>query len=183
MSKKDENIEIPVVLGTAREGRESEKIARHVCSALANQRGVSTRLVDVRDFVMTRTIPGWEEHAETRAWKDIANHADGFIFVFPEYNRGYPGEFKMLLDSAYDEYDMKPAGIVSVSNGSYGGAAGAEAIKQVLSELGMVALRKEVRVQSVESVDMTVYRERIEALFELVLRYARVLKKAREEES
>jgi len=49
--------------------------------------------------------------------------SDALIIISPEYNHGYPGELKMLLDLAPRKlYEGKYVGLVGVSSGSLGGA-------------------------------------------------------------
>jgi len=43
---------IPVILGTARQGRESENVARFVFEQTRNRAGVETELIDVRTLPM-----------------------------------------------------------------------------------------------------------------------------------
>jgi hypothetical protein len=72
--------------------------------------------------------------AEARDWANRVDNADGFIFITPEYNHGYPAPLKNAIDHLYREWGHKPAAIVS-----YGGLAGgyraAEQLRQVLVEL------------------------------------------------
>ncbi len=141
---------IPVVLGTARINRSSEMIARAVHDVVSQQRDVTTELVDVRDHVhQAATIPPWGDGgADTTptAWKAIAEKAHAFMLVVPEYNHGYPGELKLLLDSLWDDYTNKPVGLVGVSSGSLGGARVVDHIKPVLIELKMVPIRDAVHI-------------------------------------
>ena len=46
---------IPIVLGTAREGRESEKVARFVFGEISKNESLITQFVDVRDFLFGKT--------------------------------------------------------------------------------------------------------------------------------
>lgn len=116
------SVSIPVILGTGREGRESEKVARFVHSRLLSKKDVLSEFVDVRDYVTSPfTIPAWEKDKNALKWRKIAQSASGFVFVVPEYNRSFPGEFKLLFDSAFKEYEDKPAVLVGVSSGQYGG--------------------------------------------------------------
>jgi NAD(P)H-dependent FMN reductase len=131
---------LPVVLGTAREGRSSEAVAKFLAGAV-ERAGYTTILVDVRDFPLTATIPGLTKPEAVSAWRDIATRANGFIFVVPEYNHGYPGEFKLLLDSLYPEYEGKPVISCGVSSGPWGGTRVVEALLPVLIELKLVPLR------------------------------------------
>jgi len=135
---------IPVVLGTARTGRYSEHVAQFIERELRAREGITTELFDVRGHLRLETLPPWGEggtESVTTPWREVAEHADGFVLVVPEYNRGYPGELKILLDSLYDEYRDKAVGMCGVSDGPMGGARVVEHIKPVLIELGMWPIR------------------------------------------
>lgn len=135
---------IPVILGTAREGRASEAAAKFVLNELTAA-GHETQLIDLRDYRFGETIPEWlpnkEKVAQTEGWRAIAARAQAFMIVSPEYNHGYPGELKMLLDSAYSEYAKKPVAICGVSSGGLGGARMVEQLRLVAIELVMFPTR------------------------------------------
>lgn len=135
---------IPVILGTARAGRQSEHAAHFVCERV-RELGVETELVDPRDFLKRAiTTPSWEKSAESEEmlpWRERAEKADAFVIIIPEYNHGYPGELKLLLDSAYKEYKGKPVLLGGVSAGGWGGTRVVDHIEPVLVELSMVPLR------------------------------------------
>ena len=144
---------IPVVLGTAREGRVSERVARAVTKEVGTLPEVTTQLVDVKNHLYTATVPPWgsggADERETE-WKRIASRADGFVFVVPEYNFGYPGELKLLLDSLYASYEKKPALVCGVSVGVFGGRYLVEHVRPVLTQLGMVTIHGGVYVTNAE---------------------------------
>ncbi len=131
---------IPVILGTAREGRRSEIIAKFVYDIMKSDERVETQFIDVKDFIKPYTIAGWVESAEAQPWRDIATKASAFVVVTPEYNHGYPGELKILLDQAYKEYGKKPIVTCGVSKGGFGGVRVVEAILPVYEELKMIAV-------------------------------------------
>lgn len=142
---------IPIVIGTAREGRQSEYVAQYVYELLKQRQGVEFELIDVRDFLpAVRTIPPWEKNDITKPWRDIVAKSTGFIFVVPEYNRGYPGEFKMLLDQEFKGYEGRPALIVSVSSGNFGGVRMAEHLVASLRYMGFRILSQDIQVPQVE---------------------------------
>ncbi|PSO46542.1 MAG: NADPH-dependent FMN reductase [Parcubacteria group bacterium SW_4_46_8] len=134
-------LSIPIVLGTAREGRRTQHAAEFIHTTLTERDDMAVELVDVRDHVYKRTLPAWEEHDQTKEWKQTADAADGFVIVTPEYNHGYPGELKQLLDAAYEQYAHKPVVVAGVSAGSFGGARVVDLIKPTLVELKMHILR------------------------------------------
>lgn len=136
---------IPVVLGTARRGCNSAHPARFIFNELQDREGIETKLVDIAELpLVARTVPSWSEDAQSvdnSLWQRVAARADAFIFVLPEYNHGYPGEFKLLLDSLTEEYKHKPVAIAGVAAGTFGGSRMIDHLKPVLSELRMVPIR------------------------------------------
>lgn len=146
---------LALVLGTAREGREAERVAHAIQAVLSALPDLTVELVDVRDHVKTaQTVPAWAPLPERAAWKEIAASADAFMLVVPEYNHGYPGELKLLLDSLTEEYRDKPVGLIGVSNGPFGGARVVDHIKPVLIELRLVPTKEAVLVRDVaDAVD------------------------------
>ncbi len=146
---------ILIILGTARIGRQSEHAAKYLLSTLKKKFAKAQfKLVDVKDFVGNRTIPSWADpYHKTDTWRKLAKKADGFIVVTPEYNRGYPGELKILLDMAYtDEYGEKPAVISTVSGASHGGTNVEQHILPVLRIIGMEVLRSKIAFPNVKEL-------------------------------
>jgi hypothetical protein len=66
----------------------------------------------------------------------------------PEYNHGYPGILKHVLDSNLKEYIHKPVGLCGVSAGGFGGTRVVESLLPVMRELGMVSIFWDVNVSS-----------------------------------
>lgn len=178
---------IPVILGTAREGRLSLHVANFIHRELSERGDVTTELIDVADFTFPRTIKDSEVNDTAERWRAIASRADGYVIVTPEYNRGIPGELKQLLDCAYSEYEKKPVGLVGVSDGRFGGTAAITNITPTLVELGLVVLRGAMRVANVDTLfdeknnlkEPELYRKLATKLFETIVWYARALKEAR----
>ena len=138
---------IPVILGTARPGRRSQVVAHHVFDTI-RRRGLVSELVDVADYHMNGT--GRESTTTSlRHFGEVIDAADGLVLVAPEYNHGYPGELKMLLDSQYEAYARKPVGFVSVSAGLLGGARMVEQLRLVAVALRMVPVSPAVHVSKV----------------------------------
>lgn len=142
------DLKIPVLLGTARPGRESADVAAIVLKAVEGL-GVATDLIDVADYPISGTEDP-DESARVDKYRRLVADADGFVIVVPEYNHGYPGELKLLLDSAYDEYNHKPVGLVSVSSGLIGGARVTEQLQLVALALEMVPVSPTVHVRQVD---------------------------------
>jgi NAD(P)H-dependent FMN reductase len=140
---------ILVILGSTREGRIGERVARWLMRQLRRWPEADFVLVDLRDYPLPIYEGPSPDHrdAAVQRWVDKVAAADGYIVVTPEYNHGYPAALKSALDHAYQEWNRKPVAFVS-----YGGhAAGYRAVEQlrlVAVELQMVPIREQVAIQS-----------------------------------
>jgi len=63
--------------------------------------------------------------------------ADGFILVTAEYNHSIPPAMKNMLDHFTVEFAYKASGIISYSDGAYGGVRAAEHLRLVCTNLRM----------------------------------------------
>ena len=146
-----EKLNTILILATARENSKSEKVAHFLNKELDKRDDLKVELVKVSDFPITFTNSSKSEK-ERLIWKEKVNNSDALIIVLPEYNRGYPGELKLLLDSAYVEYKNKPVSLVGVSSGIVGGARAVENLKPVLTELNMVVCRNAIYFSQIGEV-------------------------------
>ena len=128
---------IPVLLGTPRKNRESGNVANWVCSKIRERDDIETQLFDVRDFQLPQDNYGTEIGGEFPEWRDAIVRADGLVIVTPEYNHGYPGSLKSVLDLLLKEYIHKAVAFVGVSAGPWGGTRVIEACVPMVRELGL----------------------------------------------
>src|SRR5467141_3909466 len=138
---------IPLILGTAREGRQSENVARFVFEQTKKRADVETELIDVRELPMKLDDAG--EQMKDPKFSAAIERCDGLIIVTPEYNHGYPGLLKHALDMNLKEYIHKAVGICGVSAGPFGGARVIEGLLPVIRELGLVAIFEDVNFGNV----------------------------------
>ena len=134
----DRPLHIPVILGTPREGRVSELVAKFLHTTLSGRRETTTELIDVRTFHFPHDGYGESLKDTFAEYKESVKKSDGFVIVTPEYNHGYPGTLKTLLDVLYPEYKHKAVAVVGVSNGPWGGVRVVENLTPVLKELGLI---------------------------------------------
>jgi NAD(P)H-dependent FMN reductase len=129
---------IPVILGTTRQGRASENVARFVYGEVQKRQGVETELIDIRELDFAIDDAG--ESIKVPKFSAAMERADGLVLVVPEYNHGYPGLLKHALDSNLKEYIHKAVGICGVSAGGFGGTRVIENLLPVMRELGLVTI-------------------------------------------
>jgi len=141
---------IPVILGTARRGRQSEHVAHFVLEQTKKRAGVETELIDVRRLPMRLDDAG--EQMKDPTFSSTIERCDGLILVTPEYNHGYPGLLKHALDMNLKKYIHKAVGICGVSAGPFGGARVIEQLLPIMRELGLVAIFEDVNFGTVQTL-------------------------------
>ncbi|MBI2607879.1 MAG: NAD(P)H-dependent oxidoreductase [Candidatus Doudnabacteria bacterium] len=128
---------IPVLLGTSRQGRESEKVAKLIYDHISKSPEIETQLFDPRVMHLPQDDEDGGIKEQNKEWKDAIIRADGLIIVTPEYNHAFPGSLKRALDLLLPEYIHKAVGLVGVSAGGWGGVRAVEHLVQVVRELGL----------------------------------------------
>jgi NAD(P)H-dependent FMN reductase len=141
---------IPVILGTARQGRESEHAARFVFERTKKRAGVETEFIDVRTLPMKLNDAG--EQMKDPKFAATIERCAGLIIVTPEYNHSFPGLLKHALDMNLKEYIHKAVGICGVSAGPMGGARVIESLLPVMRELGLVTIFEDVNFGKIGSL-------------------------------
>jgi NAD(P)H-dependent FMN reductase len=141
---------IPVILGTARKGRRSAHAAELMTVELAKRPGVETELIDLASVPLPVNDAG--EAIKDAGFSAKMNRADALTIVSPEYNHGYSGLLKHLLDSCLKEYIHKAVGVAGVSAGPFGGTRGIQDLLPVLRELGLVTIFWDVNFTNVGKV-------------------------------
>jgi NAD(P)H-dependent FMN reductase len=123
-----------------------------------------------------------------RAWAAKVDEADGYVFVTPEYNYGYPAVLKNAVDHIYYQWNDKPVGFVG-----YGGVAGGiravQQLRQVVVELGLAQVRTQVLIPKVfaafddagQPID-AMHAKTAAALLDEVADWAKLLRAKREPE-
>ncbi|HUC89290.1 MAG TPA: NAD(P)H-dependent oxidoreductase [Patescibacteria group bacterium] len=179
---------IAVICGTKREGRQSIKAANWVAEIGRQQTDVEIIFVDPKDF----NLPGdgnKDEASRDPRYTAITQKADAFFVVTPEYNHGYPGSLKRLLDSEYENYKHKPVALAGVSNGPWGGVRVCEALLAPMHTMGVVVIQNEMYFPKVQELfddngqlkaEYTeTYTKAISASYKELIWMARLLKDAR----
>jgi NAD(P)H-dependent FMN reductase len=127
----------------------SEHAARVVLSELEKREGVEAELIDVA--LLPIPVDDAGPGARDPEFAERMNRADALVLVAPEYNHGYPGLLKHVLDTNLPEYIHKAAGVVGVSAGVFGGARMIQNLVPVLRELGLVTIFWDVNFTTVRA--------------------------------
>ena len=141
---------LPVLLGTNRKLRKSVHVARWLHAAMSGRAEIETELFDVADFALPQDDYGREIKDRFPQWRDAIIRADGLVIVAPEYNHGYPGALKSVLDLLLKEYIHKAVGLVGVSAGPWGGTRVIEAMVPMVRELGLAVTFTDLNFPTVQ---------------------------------
>src|SRR6476646_10822358 len=143
---------LPLLLGTNRKLRKSEFAARWLLGEMQRRPEIETQLFDVADFALPHDDYGQEIKEQFPEWRDAIVRADGLVIVAPEYNHGYPGTLKAVLDLLLREYIHKAVGFVGVSAGPWGGTRVIEALLPTARELGLAVTFTDLNFPKIERV-------------------------------
>src|SRR6266446_4201166 len=148
-----------IILGSTRQGRRGEVVARWVKAAAEADERFEVDYVDLREL----NLPFFDEpmspfairdtgasyiHPKGEAWAQRVGHAQGILIVTPEYNHGYPAVLKNALDWVGREWVDKPVAYVSYGNIT-GGVRSVEQLRQVTNELGLVQVANAIYFPSI----------------------------------
>lgn len=133
----DNKLFLPILLGTNRKDCLSEHAAKWVFAKMEERDEIETRFFDVRDFDLPSYDYGTQIGRLFPEWRNAIIKADGLVIVSPEYNHGYPGVLKSVLDLLLKEYIHKAVAFVGVSAGPWGGTRVIESMVPMVRELGL----------------------------------------------
>ena len=151
------SLNIPVVLGSVREGRRSIHPAKWMVKKLSES-GVNTQLVDFKElplpFMDSPLVPvalkGKYPHPNVQKWSQIALAADGFVLVVPEYNHSFSAVLKNALDWLFMEFKNKAFGFVGVSDGTFAGARAIELLRPIIGNFSAFDIRDAIMFGNVQ---------------------------------
>jgi NAD(P)H-dependent FMN reductase len=138
---------IGVIIGTAREGRVTDRLAKWVGVELEGK--AEYEIIDLADYPLPfvneaspRYNPERKAAPEVQRWLDKVAEFDGYVIVTPEYNRSIPGILKNALDSL--DYQMEQKPVALVAHGSLGGAFSVATLRSSLPQIGVITVPNNV---------------------------------------
>lgn len=147
-----EKLNLPILLGTNRKLRQSAHAAKWLIEQMKKRNDIETRLFDSVDFALPRDDYGTGIKDQFPEWRDAIERADGLVIVAPEYNHGYPGILKSILDILLKEYIHKSVALVGVSSGPWGGTRVIEAMVPMVRELGLAVTFQDLNFPKIPKI-------------------------------
>lgn len=133
-SRAERDIFVVGISGSLRFGSYT-RMAIEIALQGANEVGVQTKLIDLRDYDLV-FCDGRED--ESTYPKDVlklrmtVGNAQGIILGTPEYHGGFSGVLKNALDlMGFDEIEGKMIGLVGVSGGAMGAANALNSLRTI----------------------------------------------------
>ena len=148
---KEKPVFVPTLLGTNRKDRQSEAVAQWVFKKMQEHPQIESAYFDVREFRLPVDDYGTTLAGDFPEWRDAIIKADGLVIVTPEYNHGYPGVLKSVLDILLKEYIHKAVAFVGVSAGPWGGTRVIESMVPMVRELGLSPTFRDLQFPRVRS--------------------------------
>lgn len=154
--------EILVFAGSARRDSLNRRLAA-VAAATLRASGVPATLLELADYPLPlyhgdlEAADGLPDNA--RRLKEIFIAHDAVVIVTPEYNSSLPALLKNTLDwvsrplpeqSGYLPFAGKAAALISASPGMLGGMRGLRHLRDVLTELQMIVLPRQLSLPAAD---------------------------------
>ncbi|QZN93054.1 NAD(P)H-dependent oxidoreductase [Limosilactobacillus panis] len=155
---------VAILIGSVRPNRRSKQVADWLRVQLMKSQQVHFDVVDLKKVNLPMLdephIPftGLYTHAKTRKWSKLVQSYDGFIFLFPQYNWGYPAALKNAIDYLAKEWQGKPVSLVTF--GGHGGNQAQAAMRLVVTGLKMkqLAVNPQISLMPGDSLATADYR-------------------------
>ena len=188
---------LALIIGSTRPTRFADKPADWLLEQASSRDDLTLDKLDLRDFdlpffaEMGSNLHMPSQDPAALAWQDAIRPFDGYVFVVAEYNHSITGVLKNALDQAYVEWVRKP--FSALGYGSTGAARAVEHLRGIGVELQMVPSKFGAHIGGsdlfkvhpfggnapISEID-AVIKPSVDAMFDDLVWWAKVLKAARE---
>ncbi|MGI6081698.1 MAG: NADPH-dependent FMN reductase [Limnochordia bacterium] len=184
----ERKIHLALIMGSDREGRFCETVARWVTRRIEGRNEFSVDVIDPLELSLPSRISQTDSQ-QVQEYRDRIRRADGYVIITPEYNHGYSATLKTMIDHAYEEWHAKPVAFVSYG-GISGGLRAVEQLRLVFAEVHAATVRDTVSFHFAwdqfdddgEPVEGEIAEEAMTTLLDRLLWWANALRRAREAE-
>ena len=125
---------IHILSATDRPGSNAYKVSRYAEQHLSAK--TETKIISLRDFPLADVAGGKYGKApdSVKEFNREFLKADGFLFVIPEYNGGFPGILKLFYDYLPfpEALEKKPVSLIGEAAGAFGALRPVEQFEQLL---------------------------------------------------
>lgn len=154
-------MKIVALAGSLRKGS-FNKMALQVAVDTLQEAGVAVEVLDLKDY----PFPGYDQDIEDVGMPEIVEQfkakikmADALLISSPEYNHGVPGVLKNVIDWASRDTESlkgvfrnKPVGLMTASDGSFGGVRSQLAWLPTFKTLGLIVYPPQLPIPTAQNV-------------------------------
>lgn len=180
-------LKILIFSGSARQGNYTKHVATFVQQTINKNPELKSEVVSPSSLQLDFNDEGTQANKKYPQLTEQVQAADAFIIVAPEYNHGYSGSLKYMLDMHYKEYKHKPVGFVGVSEGPWGGTRVIERLIGLMKTMSLSTIKTDVNVTNVRKEiengkfkDPATWEKRVNQMLDELVWLAKVLKQGRE---
>lgn len=127
-------IHIHILSATDRPDSNALKVARYTDQFLSKK--ARTKIFSLKDFPLEDVVGGKynDKPSSVEEFNDKFLDADGFVFVIPEYNGGFPGILKLFYDYLPfpKAFQKTPICLIGEAAGAFGALRPVEQFSQLL---------------------------------------------------
>lgn len=125
---------IHILSSTDRPGSNAYRVSSYAEKLISDH--ADTKIFSLRDFPLQDVIGGryGDTPESVQQFNEEFLNADGFLFVIPEYNGGFPGILKLFYDYLPfpDALEKKPVSLIGEAMGAFGALRPVEQFEQLL---------------------------------------------------
>ena len=137
-------MKLAVIIGSVREGRISDRVAKWAASEA--EKHADVEILDLKDYPMPffdeaispRYNPDRQPVPSVKKWLDKMAEFDGYVVVTPEYNRSTSGVLKNAID--YLDHQMETKPVALIGHGSSGGAQAIANLRMAFPGVGAITV-------------------------------------------
>lgn len=140
---------LAIIVASVRDGRKGRAVADWFIEQAEKHGGFDIKVADLKEIdlpMMTEpNHPRMKDYTQdkTWVWSRFVESSDAFAFVMPEYNHSVCAPLVNAIDYLFQEWQYKPAGIVSYG-GISGGNRAAQSLRPMLAALSVVGMPQTV---------------------------------------
>lgn len=127
--------DLKIISGTDRPNSNSLRISLYLQKQYRGQ-GVPADIIDLQDFPTSAVEGGkyGDKPGDVLEFTRPIIDADALVIVCPEYNGGYPGILKLMIDYLPfpESLNKKPISFIGHASGAFGGVRAVEQLQQVV---------------------------------------------------
>ena len=143
---------ITIISGTNREGSHTLKLAEYYqrqLSAKGYNAGLLS-LTELPDHLIGTDLYGKRSEA-FQPIQDKVTLTSKFLFIFPEYNGGFPGILKTFVDACKfpESFYGKKAALVGLSSGKYGNVRGVDHFTGICHYINMHVMPLRIHIPAI----------------------------------